>query len=110
MRIVLAALLLIAAVGLTVVPAPTSFAVGALPMLLAFFLGWIRFAVDLVDRIAVELVADLAAPVATVVGFWGGSSGNTWLVGILLAAAAAAQVLPWAAYRRRDGGPRLAPL
>jgi hypothetical protein len=102
MRIVLAVLLAIAAAGLTVVPAPTSFAIGALPLLVAFFLGWIRFAVDLVDRIAVELIADLVAPVATVVAFWRGSSGNTWGIGLVLLAAAAAQLLPRAARARSE--------
>jgi hypothetical protein len=93
-RIVLATLLLLAAAGLGFVPSPASFLVGALPMLLAFFLGWMRFAVDLVDLVAAELAADLAVPVAVVLGFWLGTSGSTWMVAGLLVAAAAAQALP----------------
>ena len=94
MRIAIATLLLVAAAGLGFVPGPASFLVGALPMLLAFFLGWMRFAVDLVDLVAAELVADLAVPVAVVLAFWLGTGGRTWLVVLLLVAAAAAQALP----------------
>ena len=57
-----------------VVAPPASFLVGALPILLAFFLGCIRFAVDLVDLVAAELVADVAAPIAVALGFWLGTT------------------------------------
>ncbi len=94
MRIALATLLLVAAAGLVFVPAPGSFLVGALPMLLAFFLGWMRFAVDLIDLVAAELVADLAVPVAVALGFFLGTGGSPWVVVALLVAAAAMQALP----------------
>jgi hypothetical protein len=100
MRLALAALLLIGAVGLVVVPAPTSFLVGALPMLVAFFLGWVKLALDLVDLVLTELIADVAVPIAVGLGFWRGTSGSTWLVAALLVAAAAAQALPRASRAR----------
>ena len=91
---------------------PASFLVGALPILLAFFLGWIRFAVDLVDLVAAELVADLAAPVAVALGFWLGTTGSTWEVAVVLVVGAAAQALPRLARARpgrRQGAMRLRP-
>jgi len=108
MRIVLATLLLVGALGFTVVAPPASFLVGALPILLAFFLGCICFAVDLVDLVAAELVADVAAPIAVALGFWLGTTGSTWEVAALLLAGAAAQALPFllrtrSARRRTDG-------
>jgi hypothetical protein len=112
-RIALATLLLLAAAGLAFVPAPGSFMVGALPMLLAFFLGWMRFAVDLVDLVAAELVADLAVPVAVALGFVLGSGSSSWVVVALLVAAAAAQALPRfvrtrSAARQQDDSVRVA--
>ena len=94
MRIALATLLLVAAAGLAFVPAPLSFLVGALPMLIAFFLAWVRFALDLIDRIPAEVAADLAVPVAVVVGYGLSTAGSTWMIVALLVAAAAAQALP----------------
>ncbi len=108
MRIVIATLLLVGAVGVGFVPPPASFLVGALPILVAFFLGWMWFAVDLVDLVAAELVADLAAPVAVVLAFWLGTGNSSWLVALLLAAAAAAQALPHLARRRSAPGVRRA--
>ena len=101
MRIALATLLVVGAAGFVVVQPPTSVLAGALPILLAFFLGWIRFAVDLVDLEPAELVADVAAPVAVVLGFWLGTTGSTWEVAVVLVAGAAAQALPRAARARR---------
>lgn len=101
MRILLATLLLVGAAGVSLVPPPVSFLVGALPILLAFFLGWVRFAVDLVDLVAAELVADLAAPVSVALTFGLGAGGSTWLVAALLVTAAAAQALPRIVRTRR---------
>jgi hypothetical protein len=103
MRIVLATLLLVGAAGFSVVSPPTSFLVGALPILVAFFLGWIRFAVDLVDLVAAELIADVAAPVAVALGFWLGTTGSTWEVAVVLVAGAAAQALPGVSRTRSTG-------
>ena len=94
MRIVLGTLLAVAAVGFGFVSAPASLLVGALPLLLAFLLSWARLAVDLVDGLAAELIADLAVPLVAVVGFWRVTTGSTWLVAALFAAAAAVQALP----------------
>lgn len=103
MRIALATLLAAGAAGFSIVPAPASFLVGPLPVLAAFFVGWVRLAVDLVDLVAADLLADVAAPLAAGIGVWRGGAGDTWLVAAVLLGAAALQALP--ALRRARTAP-----
>ena len=94
MRIALATLLLVGAAGIGLVRRRGRSWSARCPILLAFFLGWVRFAVDLVDLVAAELVADLAAPVAVVLALRARRRRQHGAGRLLLVAAAAAQALP----------------
>jgi hypothetical protein len=94
MRIVLATLLAVGAAGFSVVPAPTSFLVGPLPVLAAFLVGWVKLALDLVDLVAADLLADVAVPIAVGLVIWRGGAGDTWLAAGPLVVAAVLQALP----------------
>lgn len=93
MRLAIAALLVVGAASLAIVPAPGSFAI-ALPVMVAtFLLGGARLALDLIELDAVELAADVGLLVAVGVALVQVPIGNTALTAILLLAGAATQVL-----------------
>jgi hypothetical protein len=99
-RILLAALLGAGLVGALVIPEPASFGIAALAMLPAFLLGAAKLAMDLIELIRADLIADAALLVALGTAFVTFGSGNRELIVILLAVAFATQVVRLAGARR----------
>jgi hypothetical protein len=94
MRVVLAALLGAGFVSLVALPAPGSFLIVALAMLLGFLLSGAKAAVDLVDLVPAELIADAVTLVTLGSALALIRTANAVLIAALLAVAVAAQGLP----------------
>ena len=79
---------------------PASFLVAVLFALPAFLLGAAKLAIDLIELIRADLIADAALLVALGALFVSFSMGNRVVIGALLAAALATQVVRLASTRR----------
>jgi hypothetical protein len=101
LRILLVALLAAAIAGLAVMPERPAFLVALLVLLLAFLLGAAKLAVDLIELIPSDLVADAATLVALGIAFTRITTGNRLLVGALVAVALATQAAALAEGRAR---------
>ena len=101
MRGLIAALLAAGVIGLIAVPERQALLLGTLAMLLAFLLGSAKLAVDLVDLVRTDLIADAALLVSLGLAFARFSSGDRILITALLAVALATQIAPLALARRR---------
>ena len=100
MRILLAVLLAAGLGGLILVPMPASFLVAVLFALPAFLLGAAKLAIDLIELVRADLIADAALLVALGALFVSFSMGNRVVIGALLVAALATQVVRLASTRR----------
>lgn len=100
MRILLAVLLAAGLAGLILAPMPASFLVAVLFALPAFLLGAAKLAIDLIELVRADLIADAALLVALGALFVSFSMGNRAVIGALLAAALATQVVRLASTRR----------
>jgi len=90
---VLSALLLAGFAALVLVPEPASFLIAVLFMLPAFLLGAAKLAIDLIDLVRADLVADAALLIALGAAFATFTMGNPVLIGALLLAALASQAV-----------------
>jgi hypothetical protein len=99
-RILLAVLLGAGLVGVLVVPSPASFLLAMLAMLPAFLLGAAKLAMDLIELVRADLIADAALLVALGAAFTTFSTGNLVVIVALLALAFATQVARLAGARR----------
>jgi hypothetical protein len=93
MRILLVVLLAAGLVALFVVEQPAGLLLATLVMLLTFLLGCAKLAVDVVDLIRADLVADGVTLVAIGIGAATFTMASSALIGGLLAVALAAQVV-----------------
>ena len=98
-RALLATLLGIGVAGLAVLPEPGSWLLALAIMLLAFLVVGAKLAVDLIELVPVDLVADAAALLAVGIALSRVTTGNRLLVTTLLALALVAQALPLASAR-----------
>jgi hypothetical protein len=105
MRPLLATFLGIGAASAIFLPDPLGSLLALVIMLLAFLLGAAKLAVDLIELIPADLVADAAVVVIVGIALTRITSGSGVLVGALLAAALVAEALPPAVerVRARDG-------
>jgi hypothetical protein len=99
-RILLTGLLAAGLAGLIVVPSPASFLVAVVFALPAFLLGSAKLAIDLIELVRADLIADGALLVALGTLFVSFSMGNSVVLGALLLAALATQVVRLASTRR----------
>jgi hypothetical protein len=97
---VLSVLLLAGFAGLVLVPQPASFLVAVLFMLPAFLLGAAKFAIDLIELVRADLIADVALLLVLGAAFTTFTMGNPVLIGALLVAALASQAVRIASTRR----------
>jgi hypothetical protein len=102
LRALLASLLGIGVAGLVILPEPGSLLLGLVVMLLAFLLASAKLAVDLIELVPADLVADAAGLLAVGIALSRVTTGNRLLVTTLLAAALAAQALPLLSARAGD--------
>jgi hypothetical protein len=100
MRSLLAVLLAAGLVGLVAAPERPALLIAVLFMLPAFLLGGAKLAVDLIELVPADLIADAALLAALGAAFTTISMGNRLLVGALLAAAFATQAVRLAGARR----------
>jgi|SRR3954471_11815715 len=96
MRVVLAVLLGGGVASLAFLPEPGSLLIAFIALLLGFLLAGAKAAVDLVELTPSELAADVVALVALGLALTRVTTGNSVLVGSLLAVAFVAQGLPLA--------------
>jgi hypothetical protein len=101
MRPLLATLLGIGVGSVAFIPAPLGVLLAFVIMLLAFLLAAAKLAVDLIELIPADLVADAAVLVIVGTSITGVTSGSRVLIATLLAAALVAEVLPPALERVR---------
>jgi hypothetical protein len=99
-RVLLAALLGGGLAGVLIVPAPGSFLIAILAALPAFLLGAAKLAMDLIELVRADLIADVALLVALGASFIAFSTGNLVAISTLLALAFASQVVRLASTRR----------
>jgi hypothetical protein len=100
MRILLAVLLGAGLVGVLVVPEPASFLIAILAVLPAFLLGAAKLAMDLIELVRADLIADAALLIALGAALTTFSMGNLVVIVTLLALAFATQVARLAGARR----------
>jgi hypothetical protein len=86
--------------GLVLAPQPASFLISVLFMLPAFLLGAAKLAVDLIDLVRADLIADAALLIALGAAFTTFTMGSPVLIGALLLAALASQAVRIAGTRR----------
>jgi hypothetical protein len=99
-RALLAALLAVGALTLLLVPEPGSFATALAVMLVVFLVGAARLAIDLVDLVTRDLLADAGVVIVSGVALAQVSAGDVLLTEGLFAAGIASQAVPWALRRR----------
>ena len=87
--------------GLLVLPKPQVFLLVLAVLLVAFLLGAARLAVDLVDLVRADLIADVALIAVLGCALTRITTGDPVLVGMLMVAALATQAVPLARGRRR---------
>ena len=100
MRILLAAVLGAGLAILVVVPAPASLLLATMILLVAFLLGAVKAAVDLVDLVRTDVIADAALLLTLGVAFALFTRGDRVFLGSLTALALATQVAPLVIARR----------
>jgi hypothetical protein len=100
MRILLGVLLAAALAVLAVVPAPRSLLLALLVTLLVFVVGFGKLAVDLIELVRAELVADAALLLVLAIALTRVTAGSRVLTAALLAAALATQFAPFVIRRR----------
>jgi hypothetical protein len=101
MRPLLATVLGIGLASLAFVPAPLGVLLALVIMLLAFLLGAAKLAVDLIELVSADLVADAAVLVILGIALSTITFGSRLLVATLLAAALVAETLSLVAGRMR---------
>ena len=100
MRILLAGVLGIGLATLLVAPVPANFLLALQIMLIAFLLGAAKLAIDLIDLLPRDLIADATLLVTLGISFMVFTGGDRLLLGTLLALALATQVVPLVTARR----------
>ena len=100
MRILLAGVLGTGLATLLLAPVPTAFLLALQIMLIAFLLGAAKLAIDLIELIRADLIADATLLVTLGVAFTIFTGGDRLLLGTLLALALATQVVPLVTARR----------
>lgn len=102
LRALLASLLGLGVAGLAVLPEPGSLLLALVVMLLALLLVSAKLAVDLIELVAADLIADALGLLALGTALSRVTTGNRMLITTLLAGALAAQALPLLTLRAGD--------